>query len=140
MAGQPESQELIQQIQTLKDKTHKLQQLTQQALEVMRQQGFRIKLNIDVDALMRETETDIRKIQRAGFELEQRVGQYEELVRTFALINSSLDQDKVLEEVMDTVIGLTGAERGYLMMTQPDGEFSIRSARNWDRETLTDDS
>ena len=39
------------------------------------------------------------------------------LAETTALINSSLDTDSVLNQVMDTVIQLTGAERGYIMLT-----------------------
>jgi adenylate cyclase len=38
------------------------------------------------------------------------------LADTTALINSTLDLDAVLERVMDTVIELTGAERGYLVL------------------------
>jgi GAF domain-containing protein len=61
------------------------------------------------------------------------------LVRTLSLINSSLELGKVLEEVMDTVVRLTGAERGYLMLLDRNtGELEVRTARNWDRETLTE--
>ena len=52
------------------------------------------------------------------------------------VINSSLEPNEVLRIVMDTIIRLTGAERGFLMLREPDGEFGIRVARNWEQETL----
>jgi PAS domain S-box-containing protein len=59
------------------------------------------------------------------------------LARTTTLINSSLDLNQVLNEVMDTVIALTGAERGYIVLRdEPTGELVFRIARNLDRETL----
>lgn len=56
------------------------------------------------------------------------------------LVNSSLDMDRVLELVMDTVIQVTGAERGFLNLLDPaSGELSFRVARNFDRETIESD-
>ena len=51
------------------------------------------------------------------------------------VVNSSLDLDMVLQIVMDTIIRLTGAERGFLMLGQ-DGtdELEVRVARNWEQE------
>src|SRR5690606_14838160 len=49
------------------------------------------------------------------------------------------DLDQVLQEVMDTVIRLTGAERAYLMLRdRATGELDIAVARNWDRENIAD--
>jgi adenylate cyclase len=60
------------------------------------------------------------------------------LARTTALITSTLDVDRVLEQVMDTVIQLTGAERGYLMLRdQATGALEFRTARGIDREQLS---
>ncbi len=53
------------------------------------------------------------------------------------LINSTLDIDRVLELVMDTVIEVTGGERGFLnMLDEATGELRFRVARNLDRETI----
>ena len=55
-----------------------------------------------------------------------------------AIINSSLDQTQVLNTVMDTIIGLTGAERGFLMLiSERTGELAVEVARNINRETVT---
>ena len=62
------------------------------------------------------------------------------LAETTALINSSLDTDSVLNQVMDTVIQLTGAERGYIMLTnRVTGSLEFRVARGIDREQLVRD-
>jgi PAS domain S-box-containing protein len=53
------------------------------------------------------------------------------------VVNSSLDLTNVLNEVMDTIIRLTGAERVFLMLRNPQGEMETRVARNWEQESLT---
>ena len=59
------------------------------------------------------------------------------LAETAALVNSSLEVDQVLNEVMDTIIKLTGAERGYLMLRNEEtGELEYRVARNMDASAL----
>jgi PAS domain S-box-containing protein len=52
------------------------------------------------------------------------------------VINSSLDLSTVLNEVMDTIIRLTGAERGFLMLKDEKGELQFRTARGMDRAVL----
>lgn len=52
------------------------------------------------------------------------------------VVNSSLELDVVLEMVMDTIIGLLGAERGFLMLKNEAGSLTMQVARNWERETL----
>jgi adenylate cyclase len=51
-------------------------------------------------------------------------------------INSSLELDEVLRIVMDTIIRLTRAERGFLMLRNEKGEFETYIARNWEQESL----
>lgn len=60
------------------------------------------------------------------------------LADTTALITSNLDVDEVLNQVMDTVIGLTGAERGYIVLKDRDtDEFNqFRVARGLDEDLL----
>ncbi|MCK6578789.1 MAG: GAF domain-containing protein [Anaerolineae bacterium] len=62
------------------------------------------------------------------------------LAETTALINSTLDTNSVLNQVMDTVVQLTGAERGYIMLTnKATGALEFRVARGVDREQLSRD-
>ncbi len=52
------------------------------------------------------------------------------------VINSSLELDEVLRIVMDNIIKLTGAERGFLMLRDESAQMSTRIARNWEQASL----
>ncbi|MFM8320810.1 MAG: GAF domain-containing protein [Chloroflexota bacterium] len=68
-------------------------------------------------------------------QLEQ--GRLAALYRVSQALGASLDLDEVLTQVMDSVISLTGAERGFLVLTEPGGtEWQLRAARNFSRESL----
>ena len=58
------------------------------------------------------------------------------LADTTQAINSSLELDEVLQLVMDTIIRLTDAERGFLMLRDMQGEMATRVARNWEQESI----
>jgi adenylate cyclase len=51
-------------------------------------------------------------------------------------INSSLELDEVLRIVMDNIVRLTKAERGFLMLRDEKGEMVNRVARNWEKESI----
>lgn len=53
-------------------------------------------------------------------------------------VNSTLDLTEVLNLVMDTIIRLTGAERGFVMLNESEtGQLAIKTARNMDQETIS---
>ena len=53
-------------------------------------------------------------------------------------VNSTLELEEVLNQVMDRIIQLTGAERSFLMLKDEDtGEMEVRVARNVDRAVMT---
>jgi PAS domain S-box-containing protein len=58
------------------------------------------------------------------------------LVDIGGVINSSLDLTTVLNEVIDTIIRLTGAQRSFLMLPDETGEMDIVVARNWEKESI----
>lgn len=59
------------------------------------------------------------------------------IYRVSQALSSSLDLDQVLNQVMDAVISLTGAERGFLMLVDPKtNQLNLRAARNIEQETL----
>lgn len=59
------------------------------------------------------------------------------LYRVSQTLSSSLELDEVLTQAMDAVIGLTRAERGFLVLLEGDGRnWILRAARNYDQETL----
>jgi serine phosphatase RsbU (regulator of sigma subunit) len=52
--------------------------------------------------------------------------------------NSTLDLNAVLSRVMDEVIAITRAERGFLMLHEADGRLTFRAARGMDQTTIQD--
>lgn len=54
------------------------------------------------------------------------------------MVNSTLELDEVLRVVMDTIVQLTGAERGFLMLREDgaSGKLVIHIARNWEKVAL----
>jgi putative nucleotidyltransferase with HDIG domain len=72
------------------------------------------------------------------------VGDYQKQVGALmgvgSAINSSLGLSRVLEVVMDSLIALMGAERGFLMLSEPDGELKIGVARGIDHDDLDQES
>jgi adenylate cyclase len=65
--------------------------------------------------------------ERQGYRALSQIGQ---------VVNSSLELDVVLQIVMDTIIRLTGAERGFLMLRDENKRLITRIARNWEQESL----
>ena len=52
------------------------------------------------------------------------------------VVNSTLEVDEVLQIVMDTIVRLMEAERGFLMLRDEQGEMVYRIARNWEQESI----
>jgi PAS domain S-box-containing protein len=52
------------------------------------------------------------------------------------VVNSTLELDAVLQIVMDTIVRLTRAERGFLMLRDDRNELTTRIARNWEQESI----
>jgi len=69
----------------------------------------------------------LEKLVNAHSKIRQ--SQLEELMKIGRAINSSLGLKRVLEEVMDSLIKLMRAERGFLMLRESDSELSVRLAR-----------
>ncbi|MBN1200451.1 MAG: GAF domain-containing protein [Anaerolineae bacterium] len=86
-------------------------------------------------------QTGLEKLTQQLIDANIELEQLRALAETTALINSSLDADQVLNEVMDTVIALTGAERGYIMLrNKRTGQMEFRIARNLDRKSVDEGS
>ena len=58
------------------------------------------------------------------------------LLRINKRLNSELRLPRLLEMVLDTVIELTDAERGFLLLEDDSGELVVKAARNIDQRTL----
>src|SRR5574341_811919 len=82
----------------------------------------------------------LEKLQPTIAAQEAEVGRLRALADTAGVVNSSLDLTTVLSEVMDTIIRLTSAERGFLMLKNDRGELEFRIGRGADRESLDNKS
>jgi adenylate cyclase len=100
------------------------------------------------DALVAELSQHLSALQSLLMNLEQELatqeferGELAALYNVSHALGSSLDLPKVLNDVMDQIIRLTGAERSFLMLVDPEtGELEFRAARNMDRETIASSS
>src|SRR5687768_6485893 len=71
---------------------------------------------------LRAVQQDLDDLAKGTAGLTTRSQQLEKLVETSTLLTSSLDLDQVLNEVMDMIINLSGAQRAYLMLSEPGSE------------------
>src|SRR5512143_1284616 len=58
------------------------------------------------------------------------------LAQIGGVVNSSLELDEVLRIVMDNIVRLTKAERGFLVLRNEQGEMVTQVARNWEQESI----
>ncbi|MFQ3566863.1 MAG: GAF domain-containing protein [Aggregatilineales bacterium] len=127
-------------VETLGQSINELRQLEavlSRIVQVITENGFQI--SVDVVGITQQISQRVELAARQSRALIARAEQMDDLVRKFALISSTLELDQVLDEVMDTVIKLTGAERAYLMLRdKKTGELDLAVARNWDRESLSE--
>ena len=90
-----------------------------------------------LDALQHLESTLVRLGQRIeAFETEH--NNMIALAEVGEVVNSSLELEEVLRVVMDNIVRLTRAERGFLMLREPDGQMMTRLARNWGMESIND--
>lgn len=90
--------------------------------------------------MSRLTESLVEVEQAIVDQLRVKENQLAALMRVGQTINSSLGKKRVLEEVMDRLIELMHAERGFLMLRQPDGSLGFEVARGIDRVNLEEDA
>ncbi|OQY31892.1 MAG: hypothetical protein B6I38_05220 [Anaerolineaceae bacterium 4572_5.1] len=81
-------------------------------------------------------EGKLYKMSRHAASFEEEHSNMVALADISQVVNSSLEVDEVLRIAMDTVIRMMGAERGFLMLRDVQGEMTIRTARNWEQESI----
>jgi transcriptional regulator with GAF, ATPase, and Fis domain len=129
--------EIVEALKQSSTEARQLEAIFARLVQVLTQNGFQI--SVDITGLIQTMYNRLDKAEKQAQGVGHQVEQLEQLINTFTLITSSLELDSVLEEVMDTVIRLTGAERAYLMLSDKDThELNLTVARNWDRENIAD--
>lgn len=69
--------------------------------------------------------------------IERQEARLAALYEVSSQLGKTLDLGEVLNQVMDSIIQLTGAERGFLMLYDNEsGRLQTRAARNFDQETI----
>lgn len=135
MVGPANRRAIQDDIATLQHALEDVSRSLQSHRDLLRQRGMGLPPGTlgGIQYIQEELATAAANLATDAIELEQ----LRALARTTALINSSLDIDQVLSEVMDTVIELTGAERGYIVLRDDvTSEMTFRIARNLDRESI----
>jgi adenylate cyclase len=85
---------------------------------------------------LKSLENSLSEISEILIPFEQRYSHLQALAGIGQVVNSTLEVDEVLQIVMDTIIRLMGAERGFLMLRDEHGEMTTRIARNWEKEAV----
>ena len=109
--------------------------ITQQSAKMRNSVEFKHVPQEAVDGL-KTLENALTHISELLIPFEQRYSHLEALGNIGQVINSTLEVDEVLQIVMDTIIRLMGAERGFLMLRDERGEMVSRIARNWEQESI----
>ncbi|MBI5030709.1 MAG: GAF domain-containing protein [Chloroflexi bacterium] len=79
-------------------------------------------------------------LERLHNGLEQQEKERAQLVGLFQVsraVNSTLELKQVLNRAMDIIIQVTHAERGFLMLSDLNGDLTFQVARNMERSTIT---
>ena len=106
------------------------------------QQGAKLRNSLDdkrdtvaIEGL-KSLENSLERISEILIPFEQRYSHLQALAGIGQVVNSTLEIDEVLQIVMDTIVRLTEAERGFLMLRDERGEMVSRIARNWEQESI----
>lgn len=81
----------------------------------------------------------MRRLSKQSESLVNFISKLTSLVDIAALVTSSLNVDSVLEEVLDTLIQITDAERAYIVLNHEHSDgFEFATARTRGKESLDD--
>ena len=121
------------QLRGLKTRADDVKSLLEQQQQLLRRRG--ISLPSDASDRLWNLRSDIDRLSLDLVDSQMQLTQLRRLAETTALINSSQDTDSVLDQVVDTVIQLTQAERGYIVLRNHDsGELEFKVARGLSAE------
>ena len=121
------------QLRELKRRAEEMKNMLEQQQRLLRQRG--ITLPGDAIDKLWPLRSGIDKLSLGLVDSQMKLQQLRRLAEITALINSVQETDEVLNEVMETVIQLTQAERGYIVLRNHDtGELEFKVARGLSAE------
>lgn len=112
----------------------RLSRLTETTRDILTRSSHTIPIQVLDD--FNSLKNKLSQVSQQILLLEKRRDDLSALIDVGQVINSSLDPEQVLRMVMDTMIRLLNAERGFLMLKNAKGELTIRIARNWGQESI----
>jgi signal transduction histidine kinase len=105
-------------------------------LEVALEQLSKQTLPAQTRGIVQAARTRLDQLSRSS-SVETQESRLAALYRVSQSLGLTLDQNEVLNQVMDAIIELTGAERGFLtLIDSATGELHLRAARNMEGENL----
>ncbi|QPC84501.1 GAF domain-containing protein [Phototrophicus methaneseepsis] len=122
-------------LRVITQKIDDVTQLLRTQRDLLRQRG----MNLPSGSLdnLRTLKGQIDELSRTMIDNLVELRSLRALAETSALVNSSLSTEDVLNQVMDTVIALTRAERGYIALrNKHTGDLEFRIARGMDQAQL----
>ena len=124
-----------EQIRQLSQRANDTLEMLRNQRDILRQRGMSLPPN-SMDTL-KQLKSGVDKLNLNISNVLSELKQLRELVTTASIVNSSLDTGQVLNEVMDTVVRITGAERGYIALVNSySGAMEYPVRRGIDREQL----
>lgn len=118
---------LHQQINDLSRTVQQLRQQIQSLSPTISSQTYNALLMLETNLFEIGRQVSRREEERLNLHALAEIGQ---------VVNSSLELNEVLRIVMDTIIRLSRAERGFLMLRDENGDLTIRVARNWEQVSI----
>ncbi len=127
----PQSTIPLTEIQRLRAQVSEVSTALQNQQEILRTRGMSLPPGATQN--LENIDKDLKNLEKQLSDEETELSQLRALAETSAMINSSLNLDDVLAQAMDELIKLTKAERGYLMLLNPEtGELDLRISREPD--------
>lgn len=124
-----------EQIRSLTRRVNDALQLLRSQRDMLRQRGMNLPPSA-IDGL-RSLKTRIDNMSKSLLDGQIQLRSLRALAENTAVINSSQTLEETLNQVMDTVIQLTGAERGYIVLKNKEtGELDFAVARGLDQEQI----
>jgi len=116
--NQPQQSTVIGELRQLKSLVDETESSLRSQRDILKTRGMNLPPMVmrSISGLSR----DLGKLETGIVGEQTELGQLRFLADTASMINTSLDVDTVLEQSIDVVIDLTGAERGYLILIDPD--------------------
>ncbi len=114
-------------------------------LSILSAQAGKIRAELEAAKLKlpKNVTEELYNLQATLSQIAEKIGAFQKehsnllaLADVGQVINSTLELDEVLRIVMDNIVRLTKAERGFLMLRDEKGEMAIRMGRNWEMESI----